>query len=83
MGSFSSRIHREASIGTTVKASKRETKTAKEMMNATGPNKVPISPFKSRTGTKTAAVVSVDINAAMPTSLVPSMQAFMTFFPSS
>ncbi len=62
-------------MGTTVKASNKDTKTAKDMMNATGPKRVPTSPLTSRIGMKTAAVVNVDIKAAIPTSRVPSTHA--------
>ncbi len=81
--SFCSLIQRDASMGTTVNASNNERKMATEIMKATGPNKVPISPLIIKMGMNTAAVVKVLISTAIPTSRVPSTQALKTLFFSS
>src|SRR5271157_6483513 len=52
-GALSCFIQRDASIGTTVKASNRDKKMATEIIKATGPNKVPTSPVSIKTGMKT------------------------------
>ena len=80
---FFERKRREVDSGTTVRATKSEARSEKAMDRPRAWVILPVMPEAKIMGKKTAIVVRVEAVMAMPTSLVPAMEAWSAPSPSS
>ena len=80
---MSGSCHREESIGSRVKETKRETRTANVTVIPNWKKNRPTIPFMNATGTKTATMEKVVARTASPISLVPIRAASKWSFPCS